>query len=143
MKSISFLVFSLVSVEQKKSFPIYTKQISKFKTNNKTEKKSESKRVGRPKGSKNINRKNIRVNGLFRMVNLCLGIILKTVKIANLKYFVYDGAFGNNIGIQSILRRKLHLISKLKKNSALYLKFVGEQKGRGGKRKYGAKIDTD
>ncbi len=67
-----------------------------------------------------------------------LSIITKTIKLPQLRYFVYDGAsFGNNVGIQSVKRAGLYLISKLKKNSSLYFKFEGEQKGRGRKRIYG------
>ena len=66
---------------------------------------------------------------------------MKTIKIPQLRYFVYDGAFGNNVGIQSVKRAGLYFISKLKKNSSLYFKFKGEQKGRGRKRVYGELVD--
>lgn len=55
-------------------------------------------------------------------------IIRKVIKIPALQYFVYDGAFGNNAGIQTVKRNGLHLISKLKKNSNLYFKFKGKHK---------------
>jgi putative transposase len=77
------------------------------------------------------------------MVNICLGIILKVVKLPKLRYFVYDGAFGNNMGVQAVIRHKLELISKLKKNSALYLEFDGKQKDKGANKKYGDKIDYE
>ncbi len=97
-------------------------------------------KVGRPKGSKNSSK--FRLEGLFRVVNWYLKIIKKMLNLPQLRYFVYDGAFGNNVGIQATQRADLHLISKLKKNSSLYFKFIGEQKGRGRKRKYGELIDT-
>jgi putative transposase len=75
------------------------------------------------------------------VVNWYLKIIRKTLNLPQLRYFVYDGAFGNKAGIQATRRADLHLISKLKKNSSLYFKFTGEQKGRGRKRKYGELID--
>jgi putative transposase len=144
VKGLSFLAFSVISVKDKKSYPIYTHQIkkSKFKSKNKSE-KSLKRAVGRPKGSKNKNREDIRLTGLFRMVNICLGIILKVVKLPKLRYFVYDGAFGNNMGVQAVIRHKLELISKLKKNSALYLEFDGKQKDKGANKKYGDKIDYE
>ena len=63
------------------------------------------------------------------------------IKLPQLHYFVYDGAFGNNPGIQAVKRANLHLVSKLKKNASLYFKFREEQKGRGRKRIYGELID--
>jgi len=110
-----------------------------FHTPSKTGKKS----VGRPKGSKNKNSTSIRLKPTFRVVAWCLHYILKVVKLPNLRYFVYDGAFGNNAGIQATKKANLHLISKLKRNSNLYLKFDGIQKERGRKRIYGDIVDYE
>jgi putative transposase len=59
-------------------------------------------------------------------------------------YLVYDGALGNNGGVQAIRKNGLHLISKLKNNSALYFPYRGEQKRVGTRRIYEKdKIDLD
>lgn len=141
IKGISFLSFSLVDVKSRRAYPLFTKQLKKEKKSKK--KKSEKKSVGRPKGSKNKNSSTLRLKGLFRIVGWYIRIIRKVINIPTLRYFVYDGAFGNNAGIQTIRRNNLHLISKLKKNSNLYLRFKGKQKKRGRKRIYGELIDYE
>ena len=140
IKGISFLSFSLVDVQSRRAYPLFTKQMKK-------QKKEESKttvnnKVGRPKGSKNKNSKDKRLKGVFRVVSYFLKIILKVIKVPNLQYFVYDGAFGNSSGVQATRKAGLHLISKLKKNSALYFKYSEKRKGRGRPTIYGEKIDV-
>jgi putative transposase len=126
IKGISFLSFSLVDVESRRAYPLFTKQLKKEKESK--EDKKVKKSAGRPKGSKNKNSSTLRLKGLFRIVGWYIRIIKKVIQIPTLKYFVYDGAFGNNVGIQTVIRNGLHLISKLKKNSNLYFKFTGKHK---------------
>lgn len=139
INSIQFLSFSLVDVKSRRAYPLFSKQLKKKKK--KVEEKQPKGKVGRPKGSKNKNSSSGRLKGLFKVVNWYLKTIKKTLNLPQLRYFVYDGAFGNKGGIQATKRADLHLISKLKKNSSLYFKFIGEQKSRGRKRKYGELID--
>jgi len=142
IKGISMLSFSLVDVESRRSYPIFNRQMKKpIKETNTT--KTNKKSVGRPLGSKNKNSASIRLKGTFRVVTWCLSHILKVIKLPNIRYFVYDGAFGNNAGIQATRKANLHLISKLKRNSKLYLKFAGVQKKRGRKRVYGDVVDYE
>lgn len=140
INSIQFLSFSIIDVKSRRAYPLFTKQLKKKKK--KVIENIPKRKVGRPKGSKNKNTSKFRLEGLFRVVSWYLKIIRKMLNLPQLRYFVYDGAFGNNAGIQATRKADLHLISKLKKNSSLYFKFVGEQKGRGRKRKYGELIDT-
>ena len=141
IKGIQVLSFALVDVDSRRSYPILTTQLKQSKK--KSNPKVTNGKVGRPKGSKNKNSKDVKLTRLFKVVSWYLKIILKVLKLPTLRYFVYDGAFGNNMGIQVAKRSNLHLISKLKKNSKLYIKFDGEQKGRGRKRIYGDEIDYD
>ena len=141
IKGISFLSFSLVDVESQRAYPLLTKQLKREK--GKKVKSKPKKRVGRPKGSKNKNSEKVRLKGLFRIVGWYLRVIQKVIKIPTLRYFVYDGAFGNNAGVQTAKRANLHLISKLKKNSSLYFKFKGKQKNRGRKRIYGELVNYE
>ena len=140
IKGISFLSFSLIDVKSRRAYPLFTKQMEKQKKEE--SKKEPKKKVGRPKGSKNKNSKEKRLKGTFRVVSYFLKIILKVINIPTLHYFVYDGAFGNNAGIQATRKAGLHLISKLKKNSALYFKCTKKQKGRGRPTIYGERIDV-
>jgi len=141
IKGVSFLSFSLVDVESRRAYPLFTKQVKKEKKPE--EGKKVKKPVGRPKGSKNKNSSRLRLKGVFRIVGWYIRVIKKVIKIPTLQYFVYDGAFGNNAGIQTVRRNGLHLISKLKKNSNLYFRFKGQQKDRGRKRIYGELIEYE
>lgn len=141
IKGISLLSFSIVDVKSRRAYPLFTKQLKKEKKQKKE--KSSKRAVGRPIGSKNKNSSSLRLKGVFRVVEWYIRIIKKVIKTPKLQYFVYDGAFGNNQGIQAVRRNELYLISKLKKNSNLYSQFKGEQKGRGRKRIYGELFDYE
>lgn len=56
-------------------------------------------------------------------------------------YCVLDGAFGHNNALQMVRQCRLHLISKLRTDAALYFPYKGEQKKRGAPKKYGDKLD--
>jgi len=56
-------------------------------------------------------------------------------------YFVYDGAFGNNAAVQMTRQVGLHLISKLRNDSALYFKWNGVYSGKGRRSVYGDGVD--
>jgi putative transposase len=56
-------------------------------------------------------------------------------------YFLFDGEFGHNDALQMVRQLGLHLVSKLRYNSALYLPYEGPYSGRGPRRKYGKKLD--
>ena len=58
-----------------------------------------------------------------------------------LEHFVFDGAFGNNDAVQMVRQIGLHLVSKLRHDSALYLPYTGPYSGRGLHKKYGDKIN--
>jgi len=61
-----------------------------------------------------------------------------------LRYFVLDGHFGNNNVMQMVRQSlSLHLICKLRNDSALYFVYDGPQKPVGRKRIYGDKIQYD
>jgi len=67
-----------------------------------------------------------------------LKLIGSTIPIT---YIVLDGAFGHNNALQMVRQCKLHIISKLQYNSALYFPYKGTYHGCGARRKYGDKID--
>jgi len=152
--SISFLTVSIVSVSLRKAFTMLNVQIvkenkegcikdkSKCAKNKKSAKKSK-RTPGRPKGSKNKNSKDkVKLSPYHLLVKeSILKVLCKINKFIPIAYFVFDGAFGNHNAAQMVLQTGLHLISKLRFDSALYFQFEGEQKGRGRKKKYGKKID--
>ena len=67
-----------------------------------------------------------------------LKLIGSTIPIT---YIALDGAFGHNNALQMVRQCKLHIISKLQYNSALYFPYKGTYHGCGARRKYGDKID--
>ncbi len=147
---LSFFSLSLISVKERTSYPVMTEQVIKEEEEKPAKKKSgkkvkkQAKKRGRPKGSKNKNRREVeltpyllQIQTMLKSLLLLLGIDLTPV------YCVMDGAFGNNNALQMVRQCSLHLISKLRYDAALYFPYEGKQKKRGANKKYGAKLDYD
>jgi putative transposase len=99
--------------------------------------------VGRPKGSKNKDKAAIEwtseLRRLERMVTKLLALIDGLFPVT---YLLLDGHFGNNNVLQVVRQElKLHLISKLRSDSALFFAYQGPQKSSGRPRRYGDKLD--
>jgi hypothetical protein len=151
---LAFFTLSLVSVQQRRSFPLHVEQVvrsdaekavSKAKAVAKRPKAPGAKRrPGRPKGSKNKAKADgtftpelVRITGwLDALLRLIAGVV-------SLTYVVLDGHFGNHNALQMAQQCGLHLISKLRCDAALYFPYAGPYTGRGPRRKYGAKVDYD
>jgi putative transposase len=142
---IAFQHLSLIDVEERTSWPLLVEQILPKPKSEKAphpEKKKPKRGRGRPKGSKNKNHRDITLNAEMTQVQTMLKRLLKlTEKSIDLVYFVYDGAFGNNAAAQMTRQVGLHLISKLRNNSALFFEWEGEYIKKGRKPIYGAKVD--
>ena len=141
---IAFQVLSLIDVEKRKSWPMLIEQIlPKPKPKKSSAKKKKKKRgKGRPKGSKNKNHRNVELNAEMLQVQGMLKKLLKLIGDTIQPIFlVYDGAFGNNAAIQMTRQAGLHLISKLRSDSALYFKWDGVYSGKGRTPVYGDKVD--
>ncbi len=151
VKGLAFLAFSLVSVNRREAYPIRMEQLTKEKAlcgkrkkKAKTKKKSKKKgKRGRPKGSKNKNRRDVELPEHLEQMQIWLKSTLRLLEIVGIPivYFMFDGAFGNNNSLQMVQQCGLHLISKLRRDSALYFPYAGKQKKYGAKRKYGSKLD--
>ena len=140
---LSFFSLSLISVEERSSYPAMMEQVVKDvqeKPNKKVKKKAGKR--GRPKGSKNKNRRDVELKPYLINIQTMLKKLLSLIG-ADLKliYCVMDGAFGNNNALQMVQQCSLHLISKLRYDAALYFPYQGEQKKCGTRRKYGAKLN--
>ena len=151
---LSFLTLSLISVGARKSYPVLTEQVLKQapkqeKPPSKAAKKSGSKNKGsknkgrgRPKGSRNRNRRDVELSPFLQFLQQALKTLLTLIGTdLNMVYFVYDGALGNNAGVQMVRQCGLHLICKLRHDAALYLPYEGPYRGKGPRRKYGDKLD--
>jgi len=146
VKGLAFQTISLLDVENKKSWPIIIEQILPKKKEDKTTEEDAAKPKrgkGRPKWSKNKNKKNVVLNTEMQQIKSILDKVKKLLSDCEVKivYFVYDGAMGNNPGLQMVLQSGLNLVSKLKNNSALYLPWAGSYSGKGAPKKYGLKLD--
>jgi len=142
--SLSFQCLSLTSVNTRKSWPIMMEQMMpKVKEPNVTISKTPPKRgKGRPKGSKNKTVADLVLNAEMTQVKSMLKTLIPMVSSTiTPKYFVYDGAFGNHFAAQMTRDVDLHLISKLRFDSALYMPYKGDYSGRGAPKKYGNKVD--
>jgi putative transposase len=139
---LCFLSLSLISVKRRTSYPVLTEQVAKAPVAQTPPKKTSPGSRGRPKGSKNRNRREVDFSPSLRFVQAQLARLLQQVgtpfKVA---YFLFDGEFGHNNALQMVRQVGLHLVSKLRYNSALYFPYEGPYSGRGPRRKYGKKLD--
>jgi putative transposase len=147
---LSFFTLSLVSVEQRHSFPIQIEQVIKSDKEESSlsptkEIKPKNKRGrGRPKGSKNKNKTQVVLTSeLLRIQEMIKSLFELLAKFIPLTYLVLDGHFGNNNALQMARQVNLHIISKLRYDSALYIPYQHSDPDKRSRRKYGDKIDYD
>jgi putative transposase len=100
------------------------------------------KKRGRPKGSKNKDKKEATLNSeLLRIQHQILDLLKKLAKFLPLTYLVLDGHFGNNGAVVMARKLGLQLICKMRCDSALYIPYENPDPSRKCRRKYGDKID--
>ena len=150
VKSIAIFSLSIVSVEERRSYPLQVEQVIRTeaekeaaKKNKKTKKsKSVKQKSGRPKGSRNRDKSRVSLTPeLERIQKMIKKQLLLLKGLVKIRHIALDGHFGNNNALQMVLQCALHLVSKLRSDAALYFLYEGQQKARGPKRKYGSKID--
>ncbi len=146
--SLSFFVVSLVSVNQRHSYPVCVEQTvrseeekaaCKVKKEAKKVKAAEPKRKpGRPKGSKNKDKAEVILNPeLLRIQKMLKALLLRIGALLHPVYLAMDGHFGNYPAFQMVRQCELHLISKLRWDAALCFPWDGV----GHKCKYGKRVD--
>jgi putative transposase len=151
---LAFFTLSLVSTQQRRSFPIRVEQVvrsaaekaaSQAKADAKKPTPATAKRrPGRPKGSKTTPKADVTLTPELLRITGRLDASLKLIAgFLPLTYLLLDGHFGNHNALQMARQSNLHLISKLRYDAALYLPYTGPYAGRGPHRKYGSKLDYD
>jgi hypothetical protein len=147
---LSFFSLSLISVKERTSYPVMMEQVVKEEEEKPDKKKSgqkvkkQAKKRGRPKGSKNKNRRDVELKPyLVHIQTMLKGLLTLIGCDLNVIYCVMDGAFGHNNALQMVRQCSLHLVSKLRCNAALYFPYEGPQKKRGANKKYGNKLNYD
>lgn len=148
IRAVSFFTLSLVSVEQRHSFPIQIEQViksdvEKSRSASTPEKKPKEKgKRGRPKGSKNKNKSEVVLTSeLVRIQKMIKSLFNLLGGLMPLTYLVLDGHFGNNNAVQMARQVKLHIISKLRYDSALYFPYEHPDLESRSRRKYGERVD--
>ena len=148
ISGLSFFVLSLVSVERRQSFPIQVEQVIKsdIEINNtltiKKVKTKEKRGRGRPKASKNKNKAEVVFTSELLLIQKMINSLFKLVSnFIPLTYLVLDGHFGNNNALQMARQVNLHIISKLRHDSALYLPYENPDSKKRSRRKYGGKLE--
>jgi len=142
---LCFINLSLLHVESSQSYPLLAEQLLKKKAQATAPKQTQEKgKRGRPKGSKNKNRADVILSAFQIQLQGCIRQGLNLIgRSLTIDYFVYDGALGNNAGLQTVKQVGLHLVSKLRHDSILYFPFAGDSKGRGQPKKYGNKLTLE
>ena len=144
---LAFFTLSLVSTQQRRSFPIRLEQVVRSEAekaaskaqaaSKKAQAPCAQRRPGRPKGSKNTSKANgtftpelWRITGwLDALLHLIAGVVSWTD-------VVLDGHFGKHHALHMARQHNLHLIAKLRCDAALYFPYTGPYAGRGPHRKY-------
>jgi hypothetical protein len=156
VRGVAFFTVSVVSVNERKSYPLLVEQVvrseekaagSSPKPTAKAAKSGQSKqtsgKVGRPQGSKAKDKRVIEwTPELRRLERMGKSLLERLTPLYLLRHLALDGHFGNN-NVTQMVRQSLglHIISKLRNDSALYLRYEGAQHGVGAPKRYGAKLD--
>ena len=155
MKGLEFFVLSLVDVTQRKAYPLAVQQTvrseaekaaikERKKQRAKRPKRTKGKPKGRPKGSRNKDKNEVKLSCELLRINALLVTLLQLLRVfVRVKYLALDGHFGHQQAVLLAQQNDLQLISKLRKDAALYEPYDGAYSGRGPKRKYGARLNYE
>jgi IS4 transposase len=149
VSGLAFLALSLIHVKERRSYPMMVEQVIRSEEEKKaakakkeaTQKKGKGK-SGRPKGSKNQDKTQVALTPeLTRIQQMVQKLLSLIMGVLSLEHLVMDGHFGNNNALQMVRQCGLHLVSKLRHDSALYFRYDEPYAGSGTPRKYGDKIN--
>ena len=156
VRGLAFFTLSLVSINERKSYPLLVEQVVRsaeeaetappkaaVKRSKSAKPKQTSGKVGRPKGSKAKDKRVIEWTPELRRLERMGKTLLERINpLCLIRHLALDGHFGNN-HVTQVVRQSLglHIISKLRHDSALYLRYDGAQPGVGAPKRYGAKLD--
>lgn len=149
---VAFFTLGLINTRERQCSPVQVEQMlgaecgkaaPRASQKKKKKKKGKSHRpVGRPKGSKNKDKTQVTLTPELQLIqNMVRKQLLLINGLFPVDYLALDGHFGNNHALQMTRQCGLHIISKLRCDSALYFQYAGPQHKRGTRRKYGAKIN--
>ncbi len=146
--SLSFFVVSLISVNQRRSYPVCLEQTVRSEAEKATYKAKKAaqkatasgpkRKPGRPKGSQNKKKGEVSLSPeLQRIQKMVQALLVRISPVLRPVYLAMDGHFGNYPAFHMVRQCGLHLISKLRSDAALYFPFDGN----GRRCKYGKRVD--
>ena len=147
---LAFFALALVNTQTRQSHPVQVEQMLKgvcgkavSQGKRKQPKTVSSPRpVGRPPGSKNRDKTRVTLTPELQLIQT---MVHKQLLLINglfpVCHLVLDGHFGNNNALQMARQCGMHIISKLRCDSALYFQYTGPQHKSGPRRKYGDKLN--
>ena len=153
VKGVAIFSLSLVSVEERRSYPLRVEQVIRSEAEKAAAKERKQKRAkkdkaapkkkrGRPKGSRNRDKTQVELTPeLKRIQDMVRNQLTLLQALITVRYLVLDGHFGNNNALQMTVQCDLHLISKLRYDAALSFVYEGKQKRKGPRKTYGQKIN--
>ena len=139
VKGLAFFALSLVGLEQRQSYPLRIEQVIQPVTAAPRNSSAQTKgKRGRPKGSKNKDKTQVNLSRELLQIRGMVSALLSTMgETIPLEYLLLDGKFGHNNAVQMTRQLGLHLVSKLRYDSALFLPYQGPNS----RRKYGDKLN--
>ncbi len=149
VKGLCFFSLSLICVKRRSSYSLGCWQVVREEQTTSEERQEQTekellprKQRGRRTGSKNRDKVNVTLSAQLQFIQALLRQVLKLARsLIQVNYLVLDGAYGYNEVMQLARQLDLALISKLKRNAALYLPYEGKQKPSGARKKYGEKLN--
>jgi len=140
---VSLFALALVSCTERQAFPVQIAQVVREPAASPPPTSPATKRKpGRPKGSSTQAKADAPLNAEHARISAMIqGLLIRIGASLALTYLVLDGHFGNHNAVLMARRLGLHLISKLRSDSALYYPYDGPYAGRGPRRIYGDRID--
>jgi len=150
--SLSFFTLALVSVKQRRSYPLRVEQTVRSseekasrqirKQAKKAKSEAAKRKPGRPKGSCNKKKAEVILSPELQGIQKMVQALLETIRgHVRLTYLVLDGHFGNYPALHMVRECQLHLISKLRTDAALFFAFVGPAPKRGPHPRLGERLD--
>lgn len=148
IQGLGFFVLSLVAVTERQAYPVSVRQVVRSETEKATAKRRRQKKKarqpapkGRPQGSRNRDKKALQLSPeLLRISDMLLHLLKLLKPLVGVRYLALDGHFGHQQALLMAQAHDLHLISKLRRDAALYEKYEGLYGGRGARKKYGARL---
>ncbi|HEY5137902.1 MAG TPA: transposase, partial [Methylococcales bacterium] len=149
---LSFFSLSLVSVKQRRSYPLRVEQTVRSaeekaasqvkKQAKKAKAEGEKRKRGRPKGSRNKDKAEVILNPELQRIQKMILAVVETIQgCISLAYVVLDGHFGNQPALHMVRQCALHLISKLRTDAALFFPYDGPSPKRGPRPRLGERLD--